>query len=116
MGGGDLASTLERDQLYPHVRPDFRGGLQHLEGSDGVELVEAVEDHDRDSHRRTLTRLERVALEGATKAELARLLREAQDAHSEYEKELGRRDEDWPSWYAGLILDQLRRREQGPDA
>ena len=42
-----------------------------------------------------------------TKDELARLLREAQDAHSEYEKELGRRDQDWPSWYADFILARL---------
>ena len=48
--------------------------------------------------------------------ELARLLRDAEKAHAEYEQELGRRDEDWASWYAGWILDQLRRREQGPDA
>ncbi len=51
-----------------------------------------------------------------TKAELARLLREAEQAHAEYERGLGRRDEDWPSWYAGWILEQLERREQGPDA
>ncbi len=53
---------------------------------------------------------------GITKEELARLLREAERAHAEYERELGRRDEDWPSWYAGWILETLRRREQGPDA
>ena len=43
-----------------------------------------------------------------TKDKLARLLREAEQAHAEYEKELGRRDEDWPAWYAGWIVDQLR--------
>ena len=50
------------------------------------------------------------------KEELARLLREAENAHGEYEKELGHRDEDWPTWYAGWILEQLQRRQQGPDA
>jgi 16S rRNA C967 or C1407 C5-methylase (RsmB/RsmF family) len=45
---------------------------------------------------------------------LAQLLREAERAHGEYEKELGRRDEDWPSWYADYILRQLR--EAGADA
>ena len=49
-------------------------------------------------------------------AELARLLREAADAHAAYERELGRRDEDWPTWYAGWILEQLERRSAGPDA
>jgi hypothetical protein len=39
--------------------------------------------------------------------ELAELLREAERAHGAYEEELGRRDEDWPSWYAQYILDRL---------
>ncbi len=42
-----------------------------------------------------------------TSDELARLLREAEQAHAEYEQELGRRDEDWPGWYAEYILLQL---------
>jgi hypothetical protein len=43
-----------------------------------------------------------------TKDELARLLREAEKAHGDYERELGRRDEDWPGWYAEFILHSLR--------
>jgi hypothetical protein len=43
-----------------------------------------------------------------TVAELADLLREAERAHGEFEKTLGRRDEDWPSWYADYILKKLR--------
>jgi hypothetical protein len=39
---------------------------------------------------------------------LADLLREAERAHGEYEKTLGRRDEDWPAWYADYILKRLR--------
>lgn len=42
--------------------------------------------------------------------ELAQLLREAERAHGEYERELGGRDEDWPSWYARYILEQLQKR------
>jgi hypothetical protein len=38
---------------------------------------------------------------------LAELLREAEAAHAEYESELGRRDEQWPSWYARYIVDKL---------
>jgi hypothetical protein len=49
-----------------------------------------------------------------TAEELARLLREAEQAHAAYEKELGERDEDWPSWYATWILDRLRERDAGP--
>ena len=52
--------------------------------------------------------------QGLTKEELARLLREAQDAHAAYEKQLGERDADWPSWYAQYILDKLRDRAAGP--
>ena len=40
--------------------------------------------------------------------ELAGLLREAEQAHGEFEKTLGRRDEDWPSWYADYMLKKLR--------
>jgi hypothetical protein len=47
-----------------------------------------------------------------TREELARLLREAEQAHAAYEKELGQRDEDWPGWYADYIL----RRLEGPSA
>jgi hypothetical protein len=50
-----------------------------------------------------------------TKEELARLLREAEEAHGQYEKEElgGERDEDWPSWYAEFILNALRERGDG---
>jgi hypothetical protein len=46
--------------------------------------------------------------EQLTVADLADLLREAERAHGEYEKTLGRRDEDWPTWYADYILKKLR--------
>lgn len=45
-----------------------------------------------------------------TREDLARLLREAEQAHAAYERELGRRDEDWPGWSADYIL----RRLEGP--
>ena len=45
-----------------------------------------------------------------SKEELAELLREAERAHTEYERELGERDEDWPAWYAGYIVDRLKAR------
>ena len=48
--------------------------------------------------------------DGLTTAELAELLREAERAHGEYERDLGRRDEDWPGWYAQFILDRLAER------
>jgi hypothetical protein len=48
-----------------------------------------------------------------TTAQLADLLREAERAHGEFEKTLGRRDEDWPSWYADYILRRLREERAG---
>jgi hypothetical protein len=47
---------------------------------------------------------------GVTQAELAELLKEAESSHGTYERELGHRDDDWPSWYAGYILEQLKKR------
>jgi hypothetical protein len=35
---------------------------------------------------------------------LAALLREAADAHHNYEAQTGVIDEDWPSWYASYLL------------
>lgn len=45
-----------------------------------------------------------------TRDELAELLRDAERAHAEHERRLGKRDEDWPTWYAGYILDRLAER------
>jgi hypothetical protein len=42
-----------------------------------------------------------------TAERLAELLREAERAHGEYERDLGGRDEDWPSWYADYIVSRL---------
>ena len=45
-----------------------------------------------------------------TKEELADLLRKAEAAHGKYEQEElgGVRDEEWASWYAAFIVDELR--------
>ena len=42
-----------------------------------------------------------------TKQDLERLLREAEQAHAEYERSLGTRDENWPAWYADFIFQRL---------
>jgi hypothetical protein len=42
--------------------------------------------------------------------DLAALLQAAERAHAAYERKLGERDEDWPSWYAGYILERLNER------
>ena len=52
-----------------------------------------------------MTRVEELSQE-----ELSQLLREAERAHGEYERGLGAHDEDWPSWYAGWMLERLRKR------
>jgi hypothetical protein len=43
-----------------------------------------------------------------TAERLEQLLRDAEAAHDEYERELGRRDDDWPAWYARWIVERLR--------
>jgi hypothetical protein len=43
-----------------------------------------------------------------TVEELADLLRQAEAAHGAYETKLGRRDDDWPTWYARFILEKLQ--------
>ena len=45
-----------------------------------------------------------------TREELAELLKETERAHADFERGLGHRDEDWPTWYAGYILDRLGER------
>jgi hypothetical protein len=47
-----------------------------------------------------------------TEERLEALLREAEAAHGEYERELGRRDDDWPAWYARYIARQLRGEDE----
>ena len=43
--------------------------------------------------------------------QLAELLRQAEKAHAEYEREIGHPDPDWPSWYARFILDKIEHGE-----
>ena len=43
-----------------------------------------------------------------TAEQLAVLLREAEKAHGEYERTLGHRDDDWPTWYAAYIVQKLQ--------
>jgi hypothetical protein len=44
-------------------------------------------------------------------ATLERLLREAEAAHAAYERETGRRDDNWPAWYARYIITELQDRK-----
>lgn len=48
-----------------------------------------------------------------TQEELARLLREAEQAHADYEKQLGHSDDDWPTWYAAYIIGKLQEKTGG---
>ena len=73
---------------------------------------------------RTTSRGRRHTVEiDVSREQLADLLRETERAHGEYERELGSRDEDWPSWYADYIRlrfkafdDPLRSRTKQPSA
>lgn len=42
-----------------------------------------------------------------TTADLARLLREAEAAHVEYERSLGHPDDTWPDWYAAYMYPRI---------
>jgi hypothetical protein len=44
---------------------------------------------------------------------LRTLLRVAESAHGAYEQELGRTDDDWPTWYAAFIVERLREEPSG---
>jgi hypothetical protein len=37
-------------------------------------------------------------------SDLAQALRRAEAAHGEHEKRTGRRDENWPAWYAEYLV------------
>lgn len=39
--------------------------------------------------------------------QLAKLLRDAEIAHADYERSIGRADGDWPRWYAEYMIAQL---------
>jgi hypothetical protein len=53
---------------------------------------------------------------GFTVERLAALLREAEQAHGTYERQLWQRDEDWPTWYARYMLEPLQRLVVGDPA
>jgi catechol 2,3-dioxygenase-like lactoylglutathione lyase family enzyme len=40
----------------------------------------------------------------ASTSDLASALRRAEAAHAEHEKRTGRRDDDWPAWYASYVV------------
>lgn len=44
-----------------------------------------------------------------TKDNLDQLLREAEKAHGEFEKASGKRDENWPAWYAEFIINKIKQ-------
>jgi hypothetical protein len=43
------------------------------------------------------------------RAKLATLLRRARRAHELYERRRGTQDEHWAEWYAGYVLEQLKK-------
>lgn len=48
-------------------------------------------------------------MENLDKDRLAKLLKNAELAHAEYEKSIGKADPNWPEWYAEYILEQLSK-------
>jgi len=52
----------------------------------------------------------------ATSSELASALRRAAAAHSEHERRIGQRDENWPEWYADYIVGEQAGKEMSARA
>jgi hypothetical protein len=46
-------------------------------------------------------------------ANLADALRRAADGHARHEKEIGRPDPDWPTWYAQYLANESAERGSG---
>lgn len=42
-----------------------------------------------------------------SRQDLVSLLRETEQAHAEYERQLGHADADWPAWYADYMYRRL---------
>jgi predicted enzyme related to lactoylglutathione lyase len=119
---GNRFQVVQYDEVQftktPHVLHGL--GLEHL-GKTEAAVEELRAKGMAPEHGVAATRAARYArgameLGQIPQAELARLLREAEQAHGAYERELGHNDEDWPTWYAVWILEQLHRRSAGPDA
>jgi catechol 2,3-dioxygenase-like lactoylglutathione lyase family enzyme len=49
-------------------------------------------------------RVDAAETEYASQTDLANAMRRAETAHGEYEKRLGQRHADWPSWYAAYMI------------
>jgi catechol 2,3-dioxygenase-like lactoylglutathione lyase family enzyme len=57
-------------------------------------------------------RLDATATTFASTNDLASALRRAETAHGEYEKGLGKRDENWPAWYATYMVAEQAGEQQ----
>jgi len=53
----------------------------------------------------------RAATTFASANDLASALRRAEAAHAEHEKRIGKRDENWPDWYAGYMISEQAGKE-----
>jgi hypothetical protein len=50
VGAGDLGRPVERDQVDLEVGAALGGVAQHLQGADGVQLIEPLEHDNGDPH------------------------------------------------------------------
>jgi len=56
-------------------------------------------------------RIDSAATTFASVSDLASALRRAERAHGEHEKRTGRRDENWPDWYAEYMVREQSGKE-----
>ncbi|WEX75569.1 VOC family protein [Sinorhizobium numidicum] len=110
--GGDVHAGADEPYLFGRLRvggpdPERRSYRSYASFSDpdgnGWLLQEVT--------ARLPGRVDMDATTFTSPTELASALRRAEAAHGEYEKRIGRRDEDWPIWYAEYIF-----REQAGEA
>ncbi|OAP35297.1 glyoxalase [Sinorhizobium glycinis] len=103
--GGDVYSGSDEPYLFGRVRvggPDperrsYRSYASFRDPDGNGWLLQEVT-------ARLPGRIDAAATTFASVADLASAFRRAEAAHGEYEKQLGHRDEDWPSWYADYMV------------
>jgi hypothetical protein len=66
---------------------------------------------EKPGRENVMTEMRDITDDGDMRMTLARLLRDAEKEHGQYETTLGHTDSEWPDWYAQYLIDHLP--EQG---
>ena len=104
-GGGDVFTGTDEPYLFGRIRingadPEHRSyrSLASFKDPDGNGwLLQEITT-------RLPGRIDSATTNFASVNDLASALRRAEAAHGEHEKRLGKRDENWPDWYAAYMV------------